>query len=77
MLEKISDNDLAAIGKSKVTLTLNKPAYIYIYIWHLSKVLVHEFHDDYIKNRNGNNSRLSFSETDSWFGVWNCNRRYF
>ena len=33
MLEKISDNDLAAIGKSKVTLTLNKPAYIYIYIY--------------------------------------------
>ena len=32
MLEKISDNDLAARGKRKVTLTLNKPAYIYIYI---------------------------------------------
>ena len=27
MLQKIFDNDLAAILKSKVTLTLNKPAY--------------------------------------------------
>ena len=28
MSHKILDNDLVAIGKNKVTLTLNKPAYI-------------------------------------------------
>ena len=35
--------------KKKVTLTLNKPAYIGICIFKLSKVLKWEFHYDYIK----------------------------
>ena len=32
----------------------------------LSKVLMDEFHYDYIKNNYGNNSRLLFINTDSW-----------
>ena len=31
----------------------------------LSKVLIHEFHYDYIINTYGNNSRLFFTDTDS------------
>ena len=31
----------------------------------LSKLLVYQFHYDYIKNKYGNNSRLSFTVTDS------------
>ena len=31
----------------------------------LSKVLLHEFHYDYIENKYGNNSRLLFTDTDS------------
>ena len=31
----------------------------------LSKVLMYEFHFDYIKNKSGNNSRLLFTDTDS------------
>ena len=27
---------------------------------------MYEFHYDYIKNRDGNNSRILFSDTDSW-----------
>ena len=62
---KIFDNDLVAICKSKVTLTLNKPSYIRICISELSKVLIDELHFDYIKNKYGNNSELLSTETDS------------
>ena len=65
MSHKIFDNDLVAIRKNKVTLTLNKPAYIGMCILELSKVLMYEFNHDYIKNKYGNNSRLLFTATDS------------
>ena len=65
MSHKIFDNELVAIFKNKVTLTLNKPAYIGMCILELSKVLMYEFHYDYIKNKYGNNSRLLFTDTDS------------
>ena len=51
--------------KSKVTLTLDKPANVGMCILELSKVLMYEFHCDYIKNKYGNNSRLLFTDTDS------------
>ena len=61
MLHKTFDNNLVAMRKSKTVLTLNKPAYIGMCILlDLSKVLMHEFHYDYIKNKYGNNSRLNY-----------------
>ena len=60
MSRKIFDNDLVAIRKNKVTLTLNRAAYIGMCILELSKVLMYEFHYDYIKNKYGNNSGLLF-----------------
>ena len=65
MSHKIFDNELVAIFKNKVTLTLNKPAYTGMCILELSKVLMYEVHYDYIKNKYGNNSRLLFPDTDS------------
>ena len=62
MSHKIFDNDLFAIRENKVTLTLNKPACIGMCILELSKVLMYELHFDYIKNKYGNNSRLSLRE---------------
>ena len=50
MSHKIFDNDLVTIRKSKLALTLNKPAYIWISILELSKVLMYDFHYDYIEN---------------------------
>ena len=41
MSHKIFDNDLVAIRKNKVTLTLNKPAYIGLCILELSRVLTY------------------------------------
>ena len=46
--QKMFGSDLVAIRKRKVTLTLNKPAYIGMCILDWSKVLIYEFHYDYI-----------------------------
>ena len=63
--KKIFDNDLVAIRESKATLTSNKPAYVGICILDLSKVLMYEFHYDYIKNKYGKNSKLLLTDFDS------------
>ena len=65
MLHKIFDNNSVAIRKSKFSLKLNKPSHIGICILELSKVLLYEFHYDYIKNRYENKSKLLFTDTDS------------
>ena len=58
MSHKIFDNDSVVIRKNKVILKLNKPAYMGIFIFELCKVLMYEFHYDYIKNKFGNKARL-------------------
>ena len=47
-----------------MTLTLNKPAYIEMCILELNKLLMYEFHYDYIKNKCGKISILLFTDTD-------------
>ena len=61
---EIFDNALVAICKSKVTLTLNNPAHVGMFALDLSKVLMYQFHYDYIKIKYSNNSR-QFTDTDS------------
>ena len=65
MPQKIFDNDLVAIHKSKIRIMLDKPAYVEMHILGLSEALMHQFHYDYIKNKYGNKSRLSFTDSDS------------
>ena len=65
MSQKIFDNDLVAKQRSKITLTLNKPAYVGLCILDLSKVLTYNFHYGYIKNMYGSKWRLLFTDTDS------------
>ena len=60
MSQKIFENHLIAVHINKVTLTLNKPAYVGICIFDLSKEFMYEFHYDYIKNEYGNNSSLLY-----------------
>ena len=60
MSDKIFDNNLVAIAKSKAALKFNKPACIRMCILELSEVLKYKFHCDYIKNKNGNKSKLLF-----------------
>ena len=65
MSRKIFDSNLGTIRKSKLTLKINKAAYIGMCILKLSKVSIHEFYYDYIKNKYDNRSKLLFTETDS------------
>ena len=64
MLHKTYGENLVTICKSKVIVTLNKRACIGMCILELNKVFMYEFHYDYIKNKYGNNSRLSFTDSD-------------
>ena len=66
---KIFDNDLVAIHKNKVKLTLSKPAYIGMCILELSNVLIYEFTMIILKNKYSNNPRLLFTDTDSFMYV--------
>ena len=50
MSHKVFHNNLVATRKNKVALKLNKPAYIRMCILQLSKILMYEFHYNYIKN---------------------------
>ena len=61
--KKIFGNDLVTMHKSKVTLTINKPAYIGICILEMSRMLMYEFHYDYIKNKYDSNSGLLFTDS--------------
>ena len=65
MSHKIFDNNLVAIRKSKIALKVNTPTHIGMCILELSKVLMYEFHYDYIKNKYDNKSKLLFTDTDS------------
>ena len=65
MSHQIFDNDLVATRKSKATLIINKPENVGMCVLELSKVLMYEFHYDYIKNKCENDSLLLFTDTDS------------
>ena len=65
MSNKMFDKDLVMICKNKVTLMLNKPAYIGMWTLELSKVLMYELHYDHTEDEYDNNPRLLFTETDS------------
>ena len=47
----MSHNNFVSIRKRKVSLKLNKPAYIGMCVLELSKVLMYLFHYDCIKNK--------------------------
>ena len=62
---KIFNENLMAVHKVKETLTLNRPAYVGMCILDLSKMLMYDFHYNYIKIKYNNKARLLFTDTDS------------
>ena len=63
------NNDLVAIPKSKVTLKFKNPAYVGVSLLDLSKVLMYEFHYDYITIKYKNHSRELFTDIDELFEI--------
>ena len=62
---KIFNENLVAVRKIKETLTLNRPAYVGMCVFDLSKTLMYDFHYNYIKNKYGDRAKLLFTDTDS------------
>ena len=62
---KIFSENLMAVHKVKETLTLNRLAYVGMCILDLSKMLMYNFHYNYIKKKYVNRARLLFTDTDS------------
>ena len=62
---KIFNENLMAVYKVKETLTLNRPAYVGMCILDLSKMLMYDFHYNYIKKKYNNRARLLFTNTES------------
>ena len=61
---KTFHENLVAVERAKVELTLNRPIYVGFAILDLSKTLMHDFHYNYIK-RKYPDSTLLFTDTDS------------
>ena len=65
MTSKISNEKLVAVHKIKETLTLNRPAYVGMCIFDLSKTLMYDFHNNYIEKKYNDKAKLLFTDTDS------------
>ena len=64
MSQKIFDKNSAAVHCSKTVLTLNKPIYVGFCILELSKLLMYQFHYDYVL-KTFSDLKLLYADTDS------------
>ena len=62
--QKIFNKNFVAVHCSKTILRLNKPIYVGHCILELSKLLVHQFHYDYVL-KTFNDAKLLYTDTDS------------
>lgn len=62
---KIFNEDLVGVENKKVKLLLNKPVYIGQTILDLSKLVMYDFHYNFMKKMYGDQIRLLFTDTDS------------
>ena len=63
---KIFNENLISVHMKKTSLTMNKPVYLGMSILDLSKIIMFDFHYQYIKPKYGNKAKLLFTDTDSF-----------
>ena len=62
---RLFPNDLVAVHRRKTKLLLNKPIYVGFCVLELSKVIMYDFHYNFIKDFYGQRAKLLFTDTDS------------
>ena len=62
---RFSEN-LMGCEMGKIKVLTNKPVYLSQVIIDLSKIIMYEFHYDYMLSKYGDNSRFCFMDTDSF-----------
>ena len=63
---KIFNENLVSVHMKKTSLTMNKPVYLGMSILDLSKIVMFDFHYQYIKAKYGKQAKLLFTDTDSF-----------
>ena len=63
---KLIDDNLAIIEMKKVKVKMNKPIYLGMIILDISKISMHEFWYDYIKDKYDERANLCYTDTDSF-----------
>ena len=63
---KIFNENLVSVHMKKTSLTMNKPVYLGMCILDLSKIIMYDFHYNYIKPKYGDKTKLLFTDTDSF-----------
>jgi len=61
----IFSENLVAVHMNVTKLKFDKPVYLGAAILDISKILMYDFHYDYIKHKYGNKAQLLFTDTDS------------
>ena len=63
---KIFSENLVSVHMKKTSLIMNKPVYLGMCILDLSKIIMFDFHYNYIKPKYGDKAKLLFTDTDSF-----------
>ena len=58
--------NLMGCEMGKIKVVMNKPMYLGQAALDLSKIVMYEFHDDYMKPKYGGNLKLCYMDTDSF-----------
>ena len=61
----IFDENLVTVRMKHTKLTFNKPVYLGMSILDLSKTLMYNFHNNYVRRKYNDKARLLFTDTDS------------